>query len=94
MDFNFSREQLMFKKEVVRFAKKEIVPRVQEHDLKSEFDFQSFLPTLSYWRRVPCPGNECSYMLISRMIQGRRHPGFSRETAVCALNAASTSDSS
>jgi len=42
MDFAFSREQLMFKKEVIRFAKKEIVPRVQEHDLKSEFDFQSF----------------------------------------------------
>ena len=42
MDFHFSREQLMFKKEVVRFAKKEIVPRVQEHDLKGEFDFQSF----------------------------------------------------
>jgi butyryl-CoA dehydrogenase len=42
MDFAFSREQMMFKKEVLRFAKKEIVPRVQEHDLKSEFDFQSF----------------------------------------------------
>jgi butyryl-CoA dehydrogenase len=42
MDFTFSREQMMFKKEVLRFAKKEIVPRVQEHDLKSEFDFQSF----------------------------------------------------
>jgi alkylation response protein AidB-like acyl-CoA dehydrogenase len=32
----------MFKKEVIRFAKKEIVPRVQEHDLKGEFDFTSF----------------------------------------------------
>lgn len=42
MDFTFSREQVMFKKEVIRFAKKEIVPRVQEHDLKSEFDFESF----------------------------------------------------
>ncbi len=42
MDFTFSREQVMFKKEVIRFAKKEIVPRVQEHDLKGEFDFQSF----------------------------------------------------
>ena len=42
MDFAFSREQVMFKKEVIRFAKKEIVPRVQEHDLKSEFDFASF----------------------------------------------------
>jgi len=42
MDFTFTREQLLFKKEVVRFAKKEIVPRVQEHDLKNEFDFASF----------------------------------------------------
>ncbi|MBF0100688.1 MAG: acyl-CoA dehydrogenase family protein, partial [Desulfobacterales bacterium] len=42
MDFAFTKEQLMFKKEVIRFAKKEIVPRVQEHDLKGEFDFQSF----------------------------------------------------
>jgi butyryl-CoA dehydrogenase len=42
MDFDFTREQLMFKKEVVRFAKKEIVPRVQEHDLRHEFDFASF----------------------------------------------------
>ncbi|MBU1183095.1 MAG: acyl-CoA dehydrogenase family protein, partial [Proteobacteria bacterium] len=42
MDFDFTKEQLMFKQEVVRFAKKEIVPRVQEHDLKGEFDFESF----------------------------------------------------
>ena len=42
MDFAFSREQLMFKKEVIRFAKKEILPRVQEHDLKGAFDFESF----------------------------------------------------
>lgn len=42
MNFTFSREQMMFKKEVLRFAKKEIVPRVQEHDLKGEFDFDSF----------------------------------------------------
>lgn len=42
MDFAFTREQLMFKKEVIRFAKKEIVPRVQEHDLKEAFDFESF----------------------------------------------------
>jgi butyryl-CoA dehydrogenase len=42
MDFAFTREQLMFKKEVIRFAKKEIVPRVQEHDLKETFDFESF----------------------------------------------------
>ncbi len=42
MDFAFTREQLMFKKEVIRFARKEIVPRVQAHDLESEFDFESF----------------------------------------------------
>ena len=42
MDFEFTKAQLMFKQEVVRFAKKEIVPRVQEHDLKEAFDFESF----------------------------------------------------
>lgn len=42
MDFAFTKEQLMFKKEVISFAKKEIVPRVQEHDLNHEFDFESF----------------------------------------------------
>ena len=42
MEFSFSREQMMVKKEGLRFAKKEIVPRVQEHDLKGAFDFQSF----------------------------------------------------
>jgi alkylation response protein AidB-like acyl-CoA dehydrogenase len=42
MDFEFTKEQLMFKKEVVRFAQKEIVPRVQEHDRKEAFDFESF----------------------------------------------------
>jgi len=42
MDFEFSKEQLMFKKEVIRFAKKEIVPRVQDHDLREAFDFESF----------------------------------------------------
>jgi len=42
MDFEFTKEQLMFKQEVIRFAKKEIVPRVQEHDLKETFDFESF----------------------------------------------------
>ena len=42
MDFGFTKEQLMFKQEVLRFARKEIVPRVQEHDLASEFDHESF----------------------------------------------------
>jgi len=42
MDFAFTKEQLLFKKEIIQFAKKEIVPRVREHDLKGEFDFESF----------------------------------------------------
>ncbi len=32
----------MFRKEVIRFAKKEIVPRVQEYDRREAFDFESF----------------------------------------------------
>ena len=39
MDFSFTKEQLIFKKEIIRFAKKEIVPRVQEHDLKKTIRF-------------------------------------------------------
>jgi len=42
MDFQFTEEQLIFKDQVIRFAKKEIVPRVNEHDLKGEFDFHAF----------------------------------------------------
>ena len=42
MDFALSREQLMFKKEVVQFAKKEIVPHVREYDLKEAFNFDAF----------------------------------------------------
>jgi len=42
MDFQFTQEQLMFKEQVIRFARKEIVPRVQEHDLKGEFDRYAF----------------------------------------------------
>lgn len=42
MEFSFTQEQLMFKEQVIRFAKKEIVPRVQEHELKGEFDAHSF----------------------------------------------------
>ena len=42
MDFEFTREQRMFKQEVIRFAKKEIVPRVRAHDLAEEFDFEAF----------------------------------------------------
>ncbi|MDZ7698686.1 MAG: acyl-CoA dehydrogenase family protein [Deltaproteobacteria bacterium] len=42
MDFAWTQEQKIFKEQVIRFARKEIVPWVQEHDLKGEFDFQSF----------------------------------------------------
>ncbi len=42
MEFSFTEEQLMFKDQVIRFAKKEIVPRAAEHDLRGEFDFSSF----------------------------------------------------
>jgi len=42
MEFSFTEEQMMFKEQVIRFATKEIVPRVQEHELKGEFDVQSF----------------------------------------------------
>jgi hypothetical protein len=42
MDFAFTEEQTMFKEQIIRFARKEIVPRSQEHDLKGEFDFESF----------------------------------------------------
>ncbi len=42
MDFAFTREQIMFKKEVIRFARKEIVPRVRDHERREAFDFESF----------------------------------------------------
>jgi alkylation response protein AidB-like acyl-CoA dehydrogenase len=42
MDFALTPEQLMFKEQVLKFARKEIVPRVQEHDLKGAFDRQSW----------------------------------------------------
>ncbi|MGB6066169.1 MAG: acyl-CoA dehydrogenase family protein [Desulfomonilaceae bacterium] len=45
MDFALTDEQLMFRDQVLKFARREIVPRVQEHDLKGEFDFQS-------WKRL------------------------------------------
>lgn len=43
MDFSFTQEQRMFKDQVIRFAKKELVPRVSECDLKGEFDREGFL---------------------------------------------------
>ncbi len=42
MDFALTDEQIMFKEQVLKFARREIVGRVQEHDLKSQFDFQSW----------------------------------------------------
>ncbi len=45
MDFAITDEQRMFKDEVLRFARKEIAPRVQEFDLAGEFDWES-------WRKL------------------------------------------
>ena len=42
MEFSFTEEQLMFKEQAIRFARNEIAPRSQDHDLRGEFDFQSF----------------------------------------------------
>jgi alkylation response protein AidB-like acyl-CoA dehydrogenase len=45
MDFALTEEQVMFKEQVLKFARKEIVPRVQEHELRAEFDWRS-------WKRL------------------------------------------
>jgi len=45
MDFAFTQEQLLFKEQVLKFARREITPRVQEHDLKGQFDWES-------WKRL------------------------------------------
>jgi len=45
MDFAFTDEQLMFREQVLKFARKEIAPRAQEYDLKAEFDYES-------WKRL------------------------------------------
>lgn len=42
MEFSFTPEQLMFRDQVIKFASKEIAPRCSEHDLRGEFDFDSF----------------------------------------------------
>jgi len=42
MDFVLTDEQLLFKQQVLSFARQHIVPRVREHDFKAEFDFQSW----------------------------------------------------
>jgi alkylation response protein AidB-like acyl-CoA dehydrogenase len=45
MDFALTEEQLMFKEQVLRFARQEIAPRAQENDLNSRFDRES-------WRKL------------------------------------------
>jgi alkylation response protein AidB-like acyl-CoA dehydrogenase len=45
MDFALTEEQLMFKEQVLKFARKEIAPRVQEYELKGELDWDS-------WRKL------------------------------------------
>ncbi len=45
MEFGFTEEQLMFKDSIYKFAKKEIVPLVEEADLKSEF-------SMEVWRKL------------------------------------------
>ena len=45
MDFGLTEEHLMFKEQVLKFARREIVPRVQEHDLQGKFDRES-------WKRL------------------------------------------
>jgi butyryl-CoA dehydrogenase len=43
MDFLLTDEQHMLREQVFRFARKEIVPRVREHELAAEFDRESWL---------------------------------------------------
>lgn len=45
MDFTFSEEQMMFREQVLKFARNEIAPRAREHDLRGEFDWES-------WRKL------------------------------------------
>jgi len=42
MEFSFTEEQLAFRKEVLRFAQRELAPRAREHDLEEKFDFEGF----------------------------------------------------
>ncbi len=42
MDFSLTDEQRMFKEQVLRFARKELAPRAQEFDLRSEFDWEAW----------------------------------------------------
>ena len=45
MDFALTDEQLMFKDEVLKFARNEIVPRVRDQELQGKFDWES-------WRKM------------------------------------------
>ena len=45
MDFELTGEQRLLREQVLRFARREIVPRVREHDLAAEFDRAS-------WRKL------------------------------------------
>jgi alkylation response protein AidB-like acyl-CoA dehydrogenase len=45
VEFSFTPEQRELREQVLRFARREIVPRVREHDLRGEFDHPS-------WRRL------------------------------------------
>lgn len=45
MEFGYTEEQLMFRDSVYRYAKKEIVPLVEQADLKSEF-------SMEVWRKL------------------------------------------
>ena len=42
MDFSFSQEQKILKDQIIRFASREIVPRVEEFERQERFDFESF----------------------------------------------------
>ena len=42
MEFSFTDEQIAFKKEVIKFARNELVPRAREHDLAEKFDREAF----------------------------------------------------
>ncbi|HYQ79902.1 MAG TPA: acyl-CoA dehydrogenase family protein [Anaeromyxobacteraceae bacterium] len=45
LEFSFTPEQLALREQVLRFARREIAPRVREHDLEGEFDLHA-------WRRL------------------------------------------
>ena len=42
MDFALTEEQKIFRDQVIRFATREIAPRVRDHELRGDFDVQSF----------------------------------------------------